>query len=79
MVPEKMKDFDYSGLSPDFHRMSKPAQRALVRAGIKTPKQLAKKTLKEVAKLHGMGPASFPALKAVLKKHGLQFKTEKKK
>ena len=54
--------------------LSAPARRALEHAGIKTLKQLAKHSEKEILSLHGMGPGSMPTLKAVLKKEGLAFK-----
>ncbi len=69
-----MTDFDYSGLHADLTKLSKPAQRALVTYGVKTPQQLARHTLKEIMALHGIGPASRPKLQAALKKHGLKFK-----
>lgn len=67
-------EFDYSKLSPAFVKLGKPAQRALINAGILTPKQLAKKTRAEIAALHGMGPSSFPKLEAALKAEGLTFR-----
>lgn len=51
-----------------------PARRALENTGIKTVKQLAEHTQKEIMALHGMGPASLPKLKAALKEAGLDFK-----
>jgi hypothetical protein len=54
--------------------LSGPARRALQHAGIKTLKQLAKHTEKEILSLHGMGPASMPTLRTALKKEGLDFK-----
>ncbi len=54
--------------------LSGPARRALEHAGIKTLKQLAKHSEKEILSLHGMGPASMPTLRAALKKEGLEFK-----
>lgn len=50
-----------------------PARRALEHAGITTVKDLAKRTQQEVLALHGMGPASLPALKAALKAEGRSF------
>lgn len=55
-------------------QFSAPARRALENAGIKTVKQLAKYSQKEIMALHGMGPASLPKLKAALKEAGLDFK-----
>jgi hypothetical protein len=51
-----------------------PARRALENAGIKTPEQLSKYTIKELLELHGMGPSSIPKLSKVLKSKGLSFK-----
>ncbi|WP_118950918.1 RNA polymerase alpha subunit C-terminal domain-containing protein [Taibaiella helva] len=54
--------------------LSAPARRALEHAGINTPEKLATYTQKEILKLHGMGPASIPALKKALQEAGLDFK-----
>lgn len=54
---------------------SAPARRALEHAGITTVKQLAKHTRQEVMALHGMGPASLPALQTALAAQGLSFRT----
>ncbi|HKF47923.1 MAG TPA: hypothetical protein VKB38_11250 [Terracidiphilus sp.] len=62
-----------SKLDPAFAKLSKPAQRALIAAGIYSAKDLSKRTRAEVAKLHGIGPASFPVLEAALKEAGLSF------
>lgn len=51
-----------------------PARRALESAGIRTVKQLAQYSKKEIVSLHGMGPASLPKLTAALKEAGLTFK-----
>lgn len=53
--------------------ISAPARRALERAGIKTLKQLAKYSEKELLALHGIGPGAIPKLKSELKKSGLSF------
>jgi DNA-directed RNA polymerase alpha subunit len=55
-------------------RLSAPAQRALTNAGIKTLKQLAKYTEKEILALHGIGPSAIPKLKEELKNIGLTFR-----
>lgn len=55
--------------------LSSPARRALENKGIKTIRQLAKFSEKEILQLHGMGPASMPTLRTALKSEGLQFKT----
>lgn len=54
--------------------LSAPARRALENHGIKTPKKLSEYTEKEIMELHGMGPASLPKLRTVLKAAGLSFK-----
>jgi predicted RecB family nuclease len=55
-------------------RMSAPARRALEGMGVKTLKDLAKHSEKELLALHGFGPASLPKLKEELKAAGLSFK-----
>ena len=67
---------DYSMLDPRFSKLAKPAQRALMNAGILSPRQLANRTLKEVRQLHGIGPSALPLLKEALKKSGLEFRQE---
>ncbi|MFN8252146.1 MAG: RNA polymerase alpha subunit C-terminal domain-containing protein [Ferruginibacter sp.] len=54
--------------------LSAPAKRALQQKGITTLRRLASHSEKEILQLHGMGPASIPGLKAVLKQAGLSFK-----
>lgn len=56
--------------------LAAPARRALENAGIKTLKQLARLSEKELLKLHGMGPGSVPKLRAALAANGMQFKSE---
>jgi predicted RecB family nuclease len=51
-----------------------PAKRALQNKGITTLRRLASHSQKEILQLHGMGPASIPILKTVLKQAGLSFK-----
>lgn len=58
--------------------LSAPARRALENNGIKTLKQLAGHTEKEILKFHGMGPASMPTLRAALQREGLAFKVNSK-
>jgi hypothetical protein len=70
----KMTGFDYSNLDPAFARLAKPAQRALINAGIFTPKDLAKFTRAEVMALHGIGPSAFPVLENALREAGLAFR-----
>ena len=55
-------------------KLSAPARRALENAGIKTLKQLAGHSEKEIMALHGMGPASMPILESALKEEGLSLK-----
>jgi hypothetical protein len=54
--------------------LSAPAQRALKNNGITTFKKLAKVSEEDLLKLHGMGPASLPMLRAALKAEGLVFR-----
>jgi uncharacterized protein YdhG (YjbR/CyaY superfamily) len=54
--------------------LAAPARRALQNKGVVSIKQLAKFTELEILSLHGMGPASLPILKKLLKKEGLLFK-----
>jgi DNA-directed RNA polymerase alpha subunit len=55
--------------------LSAPARRALETAGVNTLQQLATYSEKEILKLHGMGKASLPILRTVLKGAGLGFKS----
>ena len=55
--------------------LSAPARRALENAGIKTLKQLAKYSEKEILALHGIGPGAIPKLKNALQKSVLGFRT----
>jgi DNA-directed RNA polymerase alpha subunit len=66
VMPEQNTDFLSS--------LSAPARRALENSGIKTLKQLAQKTEKEILRLHGMGKSSLPKLKSVLAGASLSFK-----
>ena len=70
-----LNSIDDSPLSGDFAELSKPAQRALVNSGVRTPADLAQKTPEEIAELHGVGPSAFPILRKVLRKNGLSFKS----
>ena len=54
-----------------------PARRAMANAGIDSVKQLARRTERQVANLHGMGPTALSKLKALLRKNRLKFKKEK--
>ncbi len=67
---------DYSKLSPAFSKLSKPAQRALINAGIFSAQDLAQRSRAEVASLHGIGPTAFPILDSALNAAGLRFKAD---
>ncbi|MCR8842188.1 RNA polymerase alpha subunit C-terminal domain-containing protein [Paenibacillus sp. SC116] len=54
--------------------LSAPARRALEHHGITTLQQLSTHSEKEILKLHGIGPASLPTLRAALQESGLSFK-----
>lgn len=54
--------------------LSAPARRALEHYGITTEAELSKYSEKEILKLHGIGPASLPKLRAALEDKGLSFK-----
>jgi predicted RecB family nuclease len=56
-------------------QLSGPARRALENKGIKTLKQLARFKEAEILDLHGMGPASLPTLRTLLRSAGLHFKS----
>ncbi|WP_084820347.1 RNA polymerase alpha subunit C-terminal domain-containing protein [Mesobacillus campisalis] len=55
-------------------KLSSPASNVLVHEGIDTLQELSKFTKKEVLKIHGIGPASLPILRALLEAEGLSFK-----
>ncbi|MGG0720228.1 RNA polymerase alpha subunit C-terminal domain-containing protein [Robertmurraya massiliosenegalensis] len=55
-------------------KLSSPARNALIHEGIETLQELSKYTEKEILKLHGVGPASIPSLRASLEEEGLEFK-----
>jgi uncharacterized protein YdhG (YjbR/CyaY superfamily) len=61
-----------------FSGLSRPAQGALANKGIKTAKQLSRFSEKEILALHGMGPASLPALRKILDANRLSFKDQSK-
>lgn len=56
--------------------LSSPARNALVHQGINTVKKLSGYTKTEILKLHGIGPASLPALQKALSEAGLTFKAK---
>ena len=66
-------DFNYAGLCPEFGKLSRPAQRALINSGIFSAAHLAKWSRMDVAELHGIGPSAFPILMAALKAADLDF------
>ncbi|KMK75246.1 RNA polymerase alpha subunit C-terminal domain-containing protein [Alkalihalobacillus pseudalcaliphilus] len=55
-------------------KLSSPARNAFIHEGITTVETLSTFTEKEILKLHGIGPASLPNLKAALEEKGLAFK-----
>ena len=55
-------------------KLSSPARNALIHEGIDTLQELTKYTEKELLKLHGIGPASMPSMRASLEEAGLSFK-----
>jgi len=57
--------------------LAAPARRALENNGIRTLKQLSKLSEEEILRLHGMGKASLPKLKAALAEKGLLLKLNK--
>ncbi|HTC54728.1 MAG TPA: hypothetical protein VK700_22525 [Steroidobacteraceae bacterium] len=73
--PNAVESFDYSKLAAAFAKLSKPAKRALLRNRIYEVKDLASWTLRDLLKLHGLGPASLPALRQVLHQAGLDFRS----
>lgn len=54
-------------------KLSKPAQRALANAGIKSLKQLSGFTESEIKKLHGIGPDALKKIDAAFKEKGLKY------
>lgn len=61
-----------------FGAFAAPARRALAGAGIDSVKKLAKHSEKEILALHGMGRASLPAMKKLLREAGLSFAADAK-
>lgn len=57
-------------------KLSSPARSALVHEGIDTLEKLSKYTEKEILKIHGIGPASLPTMRALLEEKGLSFKKQ---
>ena len=61
-------------LNACFARLSKPAQRALLQHKIFSERDLSQWRRRDLARMHGIGPASFPMLDQVLAEAGLKFK-----
>jgi DNA-directed RNA polymerase alpha subunit len=59
--------------SHPFGKLSKPAQRALANAGIKTLEQLSQLTEAGFMKLHGVGKSSLPIVKTAMAEKELSF------
>jgi hypothetical protein len=73
----KATEVEYDLLSDAFNVLSKPAKRALIRNGIRTPKDLARFTVDTVANMHGIGPEAIDAMMTILQKQRLKFKSQK--
>ena len=56
--------------------LSAPARGAFEQEGIDTVRKLSEYREAEILDLHGVGPASLPALHAALEEHGLEFRQE---
>ncbi|WP_066072479.1 RNA polymerase alpha subunit C-terminal domain-containing protein [Neobacillus soli] len=54
--------------------LSAPARRALENNEITSLQELSTYSEKEILQFHGMGPASIPKLRFVLKENGLSFR-----
>lgn len=72
--PAKIAEFDYASLAPELRTLSKPAQRALINAGLTKLSRLAAKSEKQILELHGFGPSSLPKVRRALAERGLKFK-----
>ncbi|MEY3901895.1 MAG: hypothetical protein RL189_1201 [Pseudomonadota bacterium] len=55
--------FDYSQLAQELHCLPKPAQRALIRAGLLSKKSVLSKTDDFLLSLHGFGPKALQMLR----------------
>lgn len=55
-------------------KLSAPATRALLNAGIKSLSQLAGYSENDILKLHGVGPSALPLMRKALKEKGMTFK-----
>lgn len=65
--------------NPEFPKLSRPAHRALERAGILKLRDLGKWTEKDLLALHGIGPTAIPPLKAAMKRAKVIFKKSEAK
>ena len=61
----------------DLPKLSAPAHRALVSAGITSLAEVAQHSEAEIAKLHGVGPTIIVALREAMAAKGLAFKAGK--
>lgn len=59
-------------------KLSKPAQRALAQAGIRSLEQLGTYTEQEIAALHGIGPNALKQFREAFSAHGLTWKPKNK-
>lgn len=57
-------------------KLSSPARSALAAVGVDDLESLAQWTEEDVLALHGMGPASMPALREALAEADLEFEDE---
>lgn len=55
-------------------KLSSSARNALLHKGMDTLQKLSNYTEKEILKIHGIGPASLPVMRASLEEKGLSFK-----
>jgi uncharacterized protein YdhG (YjbR/CyaY superfamily) len=74
---QTVANFDYSRLHEDLRVLPKPAQRALIHAGLLDPKKISKKTEEELLSLHGFGPSSLPMLRSILKNYTQELKSKR--
>lgn len=58
-------------------KLSKPAERAMVHAGIKSLAKLATWREEDIKALHGIGAHALAALNNALKENGLSFRDKK--
>ena len=65
--PEAVAKFDYSKLDSKLKVLSKPAQRALINAGLFSLRQVRSVSEAQLRELHGMGPTGIERIKALLK------------